>query len=208
MPINILEIRAVRLALIAWTFRLRNSPARIQSDNATAVGYTNHQGGTRSHAAQREVDYILSWAEKHVPCLSAVYIPGVENWQADFLSHQQLLPGEWSLHPNVFLAICQRWGTPVVDLLAPRFNKKLDNCGENKASTCTRNRCVNDPMGTDFTDLCILSSIATTTAAPQDKGRREAGNLSSPGMAQKTLVCRDRENGSHGLFHLIRNRLS
>ncbi|XP_077319413.1 uncharacterized protein LOC143941240 [Lithobates pipiens] len=60
LPINILEIRAVRLALDSWTLRLRDCPVRIQSDNATAVAYINHQGGTRSRAAQKEVNRVLA----------------------------------------------------------------------------------------------------------------------------------------------------
>lgn len=72
------------------------------------------------------MNQILVWAEKYIPCLSAVFIPVLENRQADYLS-QQLLPGEWSLHPKIFQAICLKWGTPDVDLLASRFKRKLDN---------------------------------------------------------------------------------
>ena len=126
LPINILELRAARLALRAWTSKLQGFPVRIQSDNATAVAYINHQGGTKSQAAQREVSLIFLWAENHVPCISAIFIPGVDNLQADFLSRQTLSPGEWSLHPQIFQVICQRWGMPDVDVMASRFNKKLD----------------------------------------------------------------------------------
>lgn len=105
--------------------RLQGRPIRTQSDNATAVAYVNHQGGTRSSAAAREVAHILWWAERHVPALSAIYIPGVENWQADYLSRQVLDPGEWSLHPETFRLLCLRWGTPGVDLLASRINRKV-----------------------------------------------------------------------------------
>lgn len=111
LPINILEIWAVRLALRAWSGIQHGYPIRIQSDNAMGVAYINHQGGTKSWVAQKEVDYIVVWAEVHVPCLSAVFILGVENWQTDFLSRQPLLAGELSLQPEVFLAICQKWGT-------------------------------------------------------------------------------------------------
>lgn len=112
LSINILEILAAGLALISWTFRLQGCPVRIQSDNATAVACINHQGGSRSQAAQREVDHILTWAEKHVPFLSAVFILGAENWQANFLSRQQLSPGEWSLHPKVFFQSYAKSGVP------------------------------------------------------------------------------------------------
>ncbi|CAN2390178.1 Reverse transcriptase (RNA-dependent DNA polymerase), partial [Pristimantis euphronides] len=71
---------------------------RVQSDNATAVAYINHHGGTRSAAAMGEVSRILRWAEGHVLVLSTVYIPGMENWEADFLSRTAVDPGEWSFN--------------------------------------------------------------------------------------------------------------
>lgn len=73
----------------------------------------------------QEVTLILLWAETHVPALSAIYIPGVDNWAADFLSRSTIDPGEWSLHPEVFEALCLRWGRPDVDLMASKFNHKV-----------------------------------------------------------------------------------
>ena len=123
LPINILELRAIKLCLARWSLDLQGGPVRIQSDNA--VAYVNHQGGIRSSAAATEVAHILRWAERSVPTLLAVYIPGVQNWQANFLSHTTLDQGEWSLHPEVFQCLCQKWGTPDVDLLASRLNRKV-----------------------------------------------------------------------------------
>ncbi|CAJ0936185.1 unnamed protein product [Ranitomeya imitator] len=125
LPINVLEIRAIFLSLRHWERILRGLPVRIQTDNATAVAYVNHQGGTRSSLALAEVSKILLWAEATVPVISAVHIPGVENWAADFLSREGLAAGEWSLHPEVFHQICLRWGTPDVDLTASRVNRKV-----------------------------------------------------------------------------------
>ena len=71
------------------------------------------------------VDYTLRWAERSVPALSAIYILGVENWQTDYLSRQMLDQGELSLHPDVFQLLCPRWGTPDVDLLESRLNRKV-----------------------------------------------------------------------------------
>ncbi|CAJ0942993.1 unnamed protein product [Ranitomeya imitator] len=48
LPINVLEIRAIFLSLRHWERILRGLPIRIQTDNASAVAYVNHQGGTRS----------------------------------------------------------------------------------------------------------------------------------------------------------------
>ncbi|CAJ0962706.1 unnamed protein product [Ranitomeya imitator] len=127
LPINILEIRAIRLALSRFHTLLAGHPIRVQSDNVTAVAYINNQGGTRSRAAMQEVSHILRWAETNHSSISAVHIPGVENWAADFLSRQGLASGEWELHPEVFRQICLRWGTPDVDLMASRLNAKVHN---------------------------------------------------------------------------------
>ena len=45
---------------------------------------------------------------------------------ADKLSRLgQTIQREWSLHPEVFQAICSQWHQPQVDLFATRFNNKL-----------------------------------------------------------------------------------
>ena len=45
---------------------------------------------------------------------------------ADLLSRlNQVQSTEWSLHPQMFKQICQKWFTPHVDLFATRLNHKL-----------------------------------------------------------------------------------
>ncbi|CAJ0955080.1 unnamed protein product [Ranitomeya imitator] len=75
----------------------------------------------------QEVSHILRWAETNHSTISAVHIPEVENWAADFLSRQGLASGELELHPEVFRQICLRWGTLDVDLMASRLNAKVHN---------------------------------------------------------------------------------
>lgn len=125
LPINLLELRAIHHSLVRLTPFLQGKAVRIQSDNVTAVAYINHQGGTRSPMALLEASRILSWAEINVPALSAVHIPGVENWIADYLSRETIDQGEWSLHPEVFQLIVARWGLPDIDLMASRHNRKV-----------------------------------------------------------------------------------
>ena len=58
--------------------------------------------------------------------LKARHILGCLNGMADLLSgSNQVQSTEWSLHPQVFKQICQRWFTPHVDLFATRLNHKL-----------------------------------------------------------------------------------
>lgn len=86
--------------------------------NAMAVAYINHKGGIRSHAALKEASQIITWMETNGPAISEDHIPGVENWKADYLSHHCLDQKEWGLHPDIFILICQKWGTLDVDILA------------------------------------------------------------------------------------------
>lgn len=44
LPINLLELRAIRCSLESLTHLLLGKAVRIQSDNVTAVAYINHQG--------------------------------------------------------------------------------------------------------------------------------------------------------------------
>ena len=51
---------------------------------------------------------------------------GCLNVMADLLSRSNLVQStEWSLHPQVFKEICQKWFTPHVDLFATHLNHKL-----------------------------------------------------------------------------------
>ena len=54
------------------------------------------------------------------------HIPGCVNVMADLLSRSnQVQSTEWSLHPQVFKQICQKWFTPHVDLFTTHLNHKL-----------------------------------------------------------------------------------
>lgn len=87
---NILGLRLISQCLSHWTQLLCSRPVRIQLDNDKGHCRGNHQGGTRSLAAALEVSLILRWVELQVPALSIIYLPGVENWQVGYLSHQLL----------------------------------------------------------------------------------------------------------------------
>ena len=82
---------------------------------------------TRRNSLSRDV---RSPVEDHdlVPPLSHNFkgIPGCLNVMADLLSRSnQVQSTEWSLHPQVFKQICQKWFTPHVDLFATHLNHKL-----------------------------------------------------------------------------------
>ncbi|KAJ1176911.1 hypothetical protein NDU88_002178 [Pleurodeles waltl] len=122
LHINLLELRAVRLALKAFLPSLRGQSVQILTDNTTAMWYINKQGGVGSYLLCREALRLWSWAQDHQICLIAYHFAGVLNVRADGLSRHFSIDHEWRLHPDLVLHIFGMWGTPQVDLFATQEN--------------------------------------------------------------------------------------
>ena len=123
--INQLEIRAARFAIEACYSDLRGQHIRIFSDNSTTVSGISHQGSVRSKACDREVHLIWEWAETRKCWLSAAFVPGVKNVEADEKSRKFNPDVEWSLADDIFHQICENFGDPDIDLFASRLNYKI-----------------------------------------------------------------------------------
>ena len=124
--INHLELKAVFLALKEFQNFCCNKTVLIATDNTTVVAYINKEGGMKSGSLCALLWRILSWCTRKQVTLRARHIPGRLNVIADKLSRLgQTIQTEWSLHPEVFKAICSWWHQPQVDLFASRFNNKL-----------------------------------------------------------------------------------
>ena len=124
MHMNRLELRAVRLALS----QLSPAPGQsilISTDNTTVVAHINKQGGTHSWDLMEETACLYQLVMSNQWQIRAVHIPGRLNVIADNLSRAgQIIPTEWSLHPQAVELIFQRWFTPLIDLFATRYNSK------------------------------------------------------------------------------------
>ena len=101
----------------------QNQTVLVATDNSTVVVYINKQGGTRSAEMCTLMWKIMTWCHHYCMTLKARHIPGCLNVMANLLSRSnQVQSTEWSLHPQVFKQICQRWFTPHVDLFATHLN--------------------------------------------------------------------------------------
>ena len=126
LHINVLELKAVSLALQSFKDQCQNQTVLVATDNSTVVAYINKQGGTHVAEMCALLWTIMTWCHHYQITLKARQIPGRLNVMADLLSRSnQVQSTEWSLHPQVFKQICQKWFTPHVDLLATRLNHKL-----------------------------------------------------------------------------------
>ena len=126
LHINHLEPKAVFLALKEFQTLVFNKTVLVATDNTTVVAYINKEGGMKSGSLCALLWRILSWCTRQQVTLRARHIPGRLNVIADKLSRLgQTIQTEWSLHPEVFQAVCSRWHQPQVDLFATRLNNKL-----------------------------------------------------------------------------------
>ena len=126
LHINLLELKAVLLALKRFEQLCWNQTILVCSDNTTVVSYINKEGGMKSGSLCALLWRLLMWCNQRQIVLRARHIPGHLNVIADKLSrHGQVIQTEWSLLQEVFDRICRRWHKPEVDLFATRFNHKL-----------------------------------------------------------------------------------
>ena len=126
LHINILELKAVSLALRSFKDQCQHQTILVAMDNSTVVAYINKQGGTHSAEMCSLLWKIMTWCHHYHIILKARHITGCLNVMADLLSRSnQVQSTEWSLHPQVFKQICQKWFTPHVDLFATYLNHKL-----------------------------------------------------------------------------------
>ena len=118
LQINVLELKAVSLALRSFKDKCQSQTVLVATDNSTVIAYINKQGGTHSAEMCALLWKIMTWCHHYHITLKARHIQGCLNVMADLLSRSnQVQSTEWSLHQQVFKQICQKWFTHV-DLFA------------------------------------------------------------------------------------------
>ena len=126
LHINVLELKAVLLALKGFQEHLQGQRVLICSDNSTVVCYLNKEGGTHSIEMCALIWRILAFTNSRRIQIRARPVPGSLNVLADSLSRRdKVIQTEWSLHQQIFNQIGRVWHTEMVDLFATRLNYKL-----------------------------------------------------------------------------------
>ncbi len=123
--INLLEMKAVSLALANLLPLIRGKCVLLATDNSTVVSYIRKQGGTHSLSLFRETWDLLTFCQENGISLRVRHIPGRLNVIADRLSRGTAIPTEWEINPRITQSLFDLWGTPYLDLFSTRFNNKL-----------------------------------------------------------------------------------
>ena len=123
--INFLELLAIFLSLKTFFTHKKSLHIGIRSDNTTAVAYVNEMGGMTSILLDNLSAEIWSWCSERDMFLTAQYIPGNENFNADHMSRNFTDLTEWKLKSEIFHRICNHFFLPDIDLFASRLNCQL-----------------------------------------------------------------------------------
>ena len=122
LDIQMLELKAVQLAILTFTKLIKPKCIHIQMDNTSALCYLAKMGGTQNKMMFKEIwSYLLTYNIM----ITVEYLPSKLNVVADWESRNYRDSSEWKLSPRVFTLICQKWGTPDVDLFASRLSHKV-----------------------------------------------------------------------------------
>jgi hypothetical protein len=125
--INYLELLAMFFGLKSFCRDCHDIHIGIQSDSSTAVSYLNQMGGMRSRKLDFLASEIWNWCIDRNVFVTAQFIPGVDNVEADRESRNFSENKEWVLKPEIFVRICDQTFMPEVDLFASRIARQLDN---------------------------------------------------------------------------------
>jgi hypothetical protein len=120
LHINALELNAALFAVRAFTANRTDIHVHLRMDNRTAITYILKMGGTRSPVLLQIAQELWKYSLGNKIMLTAEYLPGVLNQQADWESRHFLDSSNWKLNPGVFKILNQQWGPLEVDLFASR----------------------------------------------------------------------------------------
>ena len=198
LHINLLEMKALFLALQAFQEDVAGHHVTAMCDNSTVVAYVNKQGGTVSRPLCLLTSRLLRWTESFDVHLEARYLPGESNVLADVLSRRgQVVGTEWSLHPQVARALLRTWGQsvdrPVRDLPQREAAPILLAC---PGSTGRLRGCVSSSLGRPGSlrvpSLCSGRSgdrsRPTVIAGRDDSGRT---SLAREGVVRRLAASTD-----------------
>lgn len=122
--INYLELLAAWLTLQTFCADMNSVHVQLQLDNTTAVAYVNGQGGKKK-LCNTLASQVWEWCRERDIWISACYLPGVDNVEADRQSRLDHNNTEWQLNPVFFHKLVELWGNPHIDLFASRLNYQV-----------------------------------------------------------------------------------
>ena len=109
--ISVLELKAAKLAIMSFTLKERDAISvhgQHDMDNMTALSYLMKMGGTKSQELTAISKEIWQYLLKRKITITAEYLPGSMNVEADRESRQTRDSSEWKLNPTIFMKLSNK----------------------------------------------------------------------------------------------------
>lgn len=124
--INVRELIAIYFTIRSFLQCCEGKHVLVFSDSTSAIGIVNKMGTSKNLLCNDLAKNLWHFCEMHSIWLTATYIPGVENVDADTESRKEYKEAEWKLNPNLFLSCKNELKfTPNIDCFASRINTQL-----------------------------------------------------------------------------------
>ena len=131
----------------------------------------------------------MTWCHHYQITLKARQIPECLNVMADLLSRSnQVQSTEWSLHPQVFKLICQKWFTHHVNLFATCLNQKVPLYISPVPDHNAWNIDALNINWVGYHCLCLPSHSAPSQGDPKNQAIQLSDHCNSPRLARDALV--------------------
>lgn len=125
LHINVLELKAIVLAVQCFAATARDTTVAIRTDNTTTMHCVNNFGSLRSQILNGLSRDLWAWAFARNVFLRGTYLPGVHNERADALSRADWDHSSYSLQSPMFDRVAAAHGPFEVDLFADCTNYKV-----------------------------------------------------------------------------------
>ena len=102
LHINVLELKAVKLALLTFNKQKSLKAIHFHVDNTTAQLYLVNIGGTGNQMLLKLSKEIWQYLLKHQITITSEYLPSSFNVEADWQSRNSKDPSEWKLCQKCF----------------------------------------------------------------------------------------------------------
>lgn len=126
--INTRELLAIYYALRSFKEFCKNKHIRVLCDNTAAIGIVNKMGSSKNKLCDEISKTIWKFCQANDIWVTATYIPGILNVEADQESRKEYKEAEWQLNPTIFRFIKENLSfEPEIDYFASRLNFQISN---------------------------------------------------------------------------------
>ena len=120
-----LQLLAVKLALLSFTKNREVRAIHFQIDKATTLKYLTKTEGVKSLEMIKLSKEIWNYLLSRGNILPTEYLPSKPNIIVDTECKGKVHSSEWKLDPKVFQGLVQLMENPVLDLFASRLNHQF-----------------------------------------------------------------------------------